>query len=323
MDRMAKTISFLELVRRPPLHHNEYFTPQGPPKDLTAADRAFKQMTKTILGMQAKQDWKYSLRPSGLPLCQWEAMLAELVGPDGPQETLTLAKEFYFGVGHVAHEIVQKWLGRAGFLFGPYMCMECRVVVVSQGTPKACEQGCKRSNWKFKEINLVGADHTGLLGSAHADGLIHFDWQKPNHFYVVDVKTCNMRNLPRPEYGLTASYHKDYLHQTAIYVHLLGKSEDMHVDGTVFLFVPRDDPNQMTCVVIDQSETNEAIFQEAIGKYREAKQAAQTGDAENIARYCTKKPSDEDCPFNDLCFDRRRTIRLFQSKNLLPILPDF
>jgi hypothetical protein len=319
-----KTISFTELQRRPPLHHSG-FTPSGPPKALTPVDRAFKQAFRDLLDLKVRRDdWKFSVRPSALPICPWKVMLAELLGDDGPSEVMSFAREFYFEVGNTVHRVVQKWLGRSGILFGPYECRRCRNIEVTLGEPKKCPTGCERPDWLYREINLKEADPSGIFASAHADGLIHFSWQEDGHYYLADFKTCSLNSLPSPEYGLVRDYHQKYLMQTGVYVHLLNRSEDMHVDGTALIFIPRDDPKKMTAIVSDQSDTNGEIYHGVVAEVRAAKAAAKTGDASNVRRMCASKDDDKECLFHKVCFDRQATKQLFvdRLKNL-PVLPSF
>lgn len=291
------------------------------PRDLTRTDREFKKMFDAVLSMKAHRDWKFRLRPSALPFCQWAAMLSELC-PEGAPEQDSFARDFYTSVGTVAHRVVQSWLGRAGYLFGPYQCRGCRNVEVALGWPKACPNGCGKPDWLYLEIDLKDADPTGEFSGAHADGLIRFDWMEPETYYLIDIKTCSLAMLPKPEYQFTSPWHQKYLHQTAIYAHLLNRSEDMHVVGTVFIMVPRDDPKQMRAIYYDQSETNGNIFREAVAKFRNAKRAAATGDTLMINRDCKKPGDNPDCPFAGICFDRSATEELFIKRNKnLPVLP--
>lgn len=315
---MPKSISFTEFADK---SGKGKFTP----RPLTRTDRAFKQMFREILDLRVpRKQWRFTVRPSSMPFCQWQAMLAQLYGADAPTDQEDYARDFYMAVGHVAHEVTQRWLGRAGYLFGPYECKHCKSVEVSQGTPEMCPSGCPDPQWIYREINLKHADTSNEFASAHADGLIRFEWMPEHHYYLVDFKTCSLHTLPKPEYGLTSEWHQKYVYQTAIYAHLLSRADDIEIDGTAFIFIPRDDPKQLSAVLIDQSETHAEIYHNAIKDARTAKIAAQTGETVGIRRDCKTHLDKPECPFNSACFDRDRTMNAFKKKiGKLPILPDF
>lgn len=315
---MAKYVSFAELADK---HSKGKFTP----KPLTRADRAFKQMFRELLELRSpRRGWRFSVRPSGLPFCQWQAMLAELYGADAPTDQDDFARDFYMAVGTAAHLVAQRWLGRAGYLFGPFECKHCKSVEVSQGFPEQCPSGCPDPQWIYREINLKDADPSNEFASAHADGLIRFDWMPERHYYLVDFKTCSLHTLPKAEYGLTSEWHQKYLHQTAIYAHLLSRADDMEIDGTAFVFIPRDDPKQLTAVIIDQSTTHGEIYHGAVRRARAAKKAVATGNCLAIERECQTAMDKPECPFHGPCWDRKRTAQAFQKRTgNLPILPDF
>lgn len=324
---MKKLVSFADLANANATGGKGRFTrqPLAAPRPLTRADRAFKQMFRDLLDLKVpRPDWRFSVRPSNMPFCQWEAMLAELYGSDSPTDQDSFARDFYVEVGHVAHVVTQRWLGRAGYLFGPYECPICRNVEVSQGEPKECPTGCKDPKWIYREINLKDADPSNEFGSAHADGLIRFAWMPERQYYLIDIKTCALHTLPKPEYGFTSDYHKKYLHQTAIYAHLMSRADDMEVIGTAFIMVPRDDPKQTTAIIYDQGETHGDIYHDAVKKARGARKAVETGNCTGLVRECQTRLDKPECPFHGPCWDRKRTVAQFEKRTgKLPILPDF
>jgi len=313
---MPKAISFSQLA-----NPNAKFTP----RDLTALDRAFKSMFKDMLGQhRMRHGWKFSVRPSSLPFCEWEAMLAHLYGKAAPEARDTFARTFYVEVGHVVHAVVQSWLGQAGYLYRPFSCRVCKEEQVSLGFPKACPNGCEHPDWVYNEIDLKHLDTSGVFGSAKADGLIRFPFMKPGHYYLIDIKTCSLHTLPKAEYGFTRKLHLKYLHQTAVYSHLLSTTEDVILDGTVFLMIPRDDPKQMTAIIYDQTNTRESIYKGAIVSANRAKDAAATGECLDVKRDCETPMDNEECPFHAQCWDRKATEAMFLKRNgKLPVLPSF
>jgi len=292
-------------------------------RPLNRGDRSFQQMVRELKDASVKQKWRYRLRPSGLPACQWLQMLAEVHDDeDLPTEDFGFLRDYYTNVGTVVHTVFQRWLGRLGYLFGKFRCDRCKTVVWHQGWPPACAKGCKAPTWTYEEIELLEADPTGEFTSAHCDGLIRFSWMNDGEYYLVDFKTCSLATVPKPEEGFSSPRHMKYLVQLNIYRHLLERL-DVNIIGTGFIMVPRDSPARTTCILYDQSETNGPVFHDTIEQWRKAKKAAAGNDATGIKRTCQTKLDNPECPFNSICFDRRAVEDVFVKRHgKLPILPE-
>lgn len=276
------------------------------------------------------KDWKFELRASGIPICQWHACLSQIyekIPEERPNESRGFKFEFYVEVGTVVHTVYQRWLGRLGFLFGDYQCLECKVMVKNHlGWPKSCPtENCKINKWEYVEIKLHDTIKDTDLKSAHCDGLIQFPWMEENHYYLVDFKTCSLATLPDPKTRLTSAYHKKYLTQTGFYHYLL-EEKGFKIDGTLFWFVPRDNPMKASIIHYNQAKMAEKMYHTIMEEYRQAKEAALTADFSDIGKACQDAFEKPDCPFHDICFSNsgKKILEKLITKThgRLPILPE-
>ncbi len=290
-------------------------------RELSQGEYSFTVMIRDLKNATEDRDWVPRLRPSTLPQCQWASMLGFLVDPLPPDPSGGFMRDFFTEVGKTAHLVVQHWLGRLGYLYGPYRCRYCRKVQMSLGIPKV--DCCPVHNWEYTELSLKDLDPSGELSSASCDGLVRFDWMPPDTYYLIDIKTCSLKTLPKIDIGFTQPLHVDYKVQTAIYRYLLARA-NINVVGTAFIMVPRDAPHKTTAVLYDQPEDEyREIFDLHVSRWKRARKAAQTGDASRIRRDCKKPGDNPDCPFKNICFDRPAQEAIFKQKKLLPILPEF
>lgn len=290
-------------------------------RKLTQAELSFTFMIRDLKNATESVDWVPKLRPSRLPQCQWASMLGFVMVPPPQDPDGGFLRDYYTEVGKTVHKVLQNWLGRLGYLYGPYRCKYCRKVQMNLGVPK--EECCPVHNWEYTEISLKDLDPSGELSSASCDGLIHFDWMAPDTYYLIDVKTCSLSTLPKTDVGFTRDYHVDYKVQTAVYRYLLAQA-GVNVVGTAFLMVPRDAPHKTTAVLYEQPEDEyRDIFDFHVSRWKRARKAAKTGNAARIHRDCKTAADRPECPFNKICFDRTAQEDLFKQKNLLPILPEF
>lgn len=218
------------------------------------------------------------------------------------------AQDFYKAVGKTAHEVVQRWLGRTGVLYGDFEC-RCGQVVRHQGHPDACPAGCRRPDWRYRELDLVQHDPSGMLSSARIDGLVRWPSMPAGHYYLIDIKTCSLASMPRPDTGFTRDYHVAYLDQTAVYRVLLDKAEFV-IDGTVFVMIPRDNPRRWVAIPVDQPDYLKT-FDELVTRWRKAQRAQKTGDLREIKRDCQGRMDQPECPYHAVCWDDRATDKLF------------
>jgi hypothetical protein len=296
---VAKTLSFAQLIDDRPAWLPS--RPVGP------VDRAFAGILRDVQDLNVLKPHRMRFRPSNARPCQWAVMLSRVVQAD---EADSFARDFYTTIGKAAHEVVQRWLGRAGVLYGDYSC-RCGRTVRSQGEPAECPE-CGRPSWRYQEFDLVRHDTTGLLASAKIDGLVRWPSMPADHYYLIDIKTCSLKSLPRADVGFTSEYHLHYPDQTAVYRVLLAQA-GYQVDGTVFLMVPRDNPRKTTAIVVDQPDPGTTL-DELVARWLAASLAGRTGDLTAIQRDCRGRLDRPDCPYHRVCWDDRATDQAFVAK---------
>ena len=278
-------------------------------------DTSLKNMLKKLNDATIPvPDWKFELRASGIPICQWQACLSkvyEKVPEERPPEQFSFRFDFYVSMGSTAHLVYQRWLGRLGYLYGDFECVDCKHIVRGHlGWPKACPtKGCTVNQWNYIELKLHNVIKDSNLRSAHCDGLIRFPWMEENHYYLVDFKTCSIATLPDPKTRFTSEYHQKYLTQTGFYHYLLEK-KGFKIDATLFIMVPRDNPAKATIISYNQASMAERMYKAVMEEYAQAQEAAVTGDLSTIVKACHTQHDRPECPFNDLCFAKDATKEL-------------
>lgn len=272
--------------------------------------------------------WSYRFRASSIPACQWYVAISKIC-EDFPEElppdSTSFLKDFYVSVGSCVHTVFQKWFGKMGYLYGHYKCPKCGKIVRNHlGWPEKCStKGCTPTEWEYLELSLHEFVPEVGLTSAHCDGLLHFPSMEENHYYLVDFKTCSLNTVPTSKVKLTSPDHIKYLTQTGFYHYILTKI-GFNIDGTLLIFIPRDNPTQTVPVFYNQATMAERMFTEIVKDHKKAIQAATNGNLEGIIKSCSTANDKPDCPFSDLCFHPNDELefltRIFKRKfNKLPV----
>ena len=274
-------------------------------------------------------DWKFTLRASGIPICQWHACLSKVYEEfpeEKPPETTSFRFDYYVSVGTAVHTVYQRWLGRLGYLYGDFMCTDCKHIVRGHlGWPEKCPtKGCNINVWEYIELKLHDTIKGSDLKSAHCDGLIRFPWMEENHYYLVDFKTCSLATLPDTKTRFTNDHHMKYLTQTGFYHYLLEK-RGFIIDASLFWMIPRDNPAKANIISYNQKSMAERMYNAVMEEYAQAIEASVTGDLSGIVKGCQTQHDKPECPFNEICFNKNFGLKavneIFMKKHgRLPIL---
>lgn len=265
--------------------------------------------------------WSYQFRASSIPVCQWYVCLSKIYKnypADLPPDSTGFLFDYFVTVGTAVHTVYQRWLGRFGYLYGHFKCTTCGAMEKNRlGWPEKCPtEKCEGNNWEYVELSLHDAVMDIGLKSAHCDGLLHFDWMEPDTYYLVDFKTCSLKTLPSPKERFKEEHHIKYLTQTGFYHYILTKM-GYKIIGTIFLMIPRDKPTQSTPIIYDQSSMAERIFHSVAEEYKQAEEAAVLRDMTSITQACHTANDKPDCPFNEVCFNKREQKSVFDKLKII------
>lgn len=108
-----------------------------------------------------------------------------LMHPEEKRKNIGASLRKVFDLGTAVHDIMQRYLGDMGILYGEYVCVLCGKRVNNDYVtkkPKACECGCR--NLRYEEVE-VRDDSRNIYG--HTDGQLLID----NKFkYVWELKSA-------------------------------------------------------------------------------------------------------------------------------------
>jgi hypothetical protein len=153
-----------------------------------------RKVWKTLGNTCQWVDKRMQFRGSGLPFCPRAFWLDQKHKPATRESYRDLV---VVDRGRAIHLTTQRWLGRAGLLFGNWECPTCRVTLGSPyvvknalGTPGRCPRHGRELVYQEYELS-----HSGMTG--HPDGLLPLgdlgtlrgqtNWK----FAVLEIKTIN------------------------------------------------------------------------------------------------------------------------------------
>ena len=196
------------------------------------------------------------LRVSGFPFCGLKSAYNKLTHHVEPDEAA--GKDFYCGVGTVAHEVFQRYTGAYGRVYGDWECLnkQCKHVVHFSKSNK-CPK-CK-SEMRYEEFTVYLFQHV----SGHTDGLFK---DRKGRFWVIDYKTSSVRVLDNQKLERTLPYSKNVA-QISAYVVMLAETFSIHIEGWLLIYIARDNPRAFkVCGATMSEEEKEATYQ-TIYKY--------------------------------------------------------
>jgi hypothetical protein len=251
-------------------------------------------------------DWKFSFRASMIPMCQYDLLFSYMLADQikNYPKHFSFMQDYFVSVGTTVHTVLQRWLGRAGILYGRWKCPRCSKTYEQQGVAF-----CKNCNKTETGIECTYEEYDLSPGtpfcSVHPDGLLVVNGL--DGLVLTDIKTTSLANIPKlAKEGLTKEYQLNYLLQTSIYKHLLSSTPwNFDIVATVLLFVPRDNPTRWLPLAFKQKNVA-SIYDTAIAEYTEATYALERGDFAKIDGLCSdvRAAKFRDCPFVDFCFSR-------------------
>lgn len=261
-------------------------------KDL---DRAADELVRSLLAAESFETRKYTFRGSSLPFCQlryvWDT-LAQEQGKVSPLKR-TFVGDFYMEVGTAIHTVVQRWLGRSGFLFGHWKCPKCYETT----EPLLGEQSCVECGVKcvYEEFQL--RHESGFTG--HCDGLIRLPGTDlaDDEFDLLEIKTTSDAKVDSitAKRGIRTEYHL----QVAAYVTLL-RQMGYKIKRVLFLYVPRNNPRNIKPVWWNKAGRASTMFTSEVTEYLNAKSALVTEDYSELTGIC--QTNDTDCVYSVFCF---------------------
>ena len=173
-----------------------------------------------------------NLRCSQLPFCPLEFFFNTSRSPRFQQSSM--ASMYYTSVGTTVHTVMQTALMQhSDKIIGNWTCLECGLVKKFTTQPRCCG-----FPMQYEELDI---DYKGIQG--HVDTL--FLTNKPKKikngkFWVVDYKTCSMNNKDAKMKNPGDAYKEQILS----YVVLLTKQYNIHIEGAMLVFIPRDNPKE-------------------------------------------------------------------------------
>jgi len=279
-------------------------------------NKILENLTTSLLERESwKAPYRVQIRPSALPFCQVEYLFAKL-DPIERSVGDSFMERIFVNIGSTVHEVLQTYLGRAGFLYGKWKCKKCFWVSDPVlGTPYCGDKKLSWTRGTDLEGNPIGPEEapcsrgfatryqefslkdpvSGMTGSC--DGLILV----AGRLYMLEVKTkpssSAVRALKAPD--------PPHVHQAGTYAAMVNPKEiglEQEVEGIAFCYVPRDYPNKMRWIFHELApETLENLRRD----YPEVKEILKTGEMEKAKGICPNQQYAEKmryCEFAAQCF---------------------
>lgn len=181
-----------------------------------AVSELFKEADARGTGFREKH--RAEFRASSGGICARDVAFTKWAKAAGihPTGEWKLESLLYVAIGTAAHEVVQKYLGWKGIIYGSWECRYCGEVWLNQKSPGTC---CGHLV-DYIEYALVHPDkRIGINGEyGHCDGVIPLPWG--HHFIIVEFKTAGLHIArARKKHGPTRS-HED---QASVYGEMMNK----------------------------------------------------------------------------------------------------
>lgn len=253
-------------------------------------------------------------RGSGLPVCPLRTAL-DAVRTTPRQDTRHLLSDFYTETGHVIHEALQFWFGKAGLLFGKFQCPVCKRLYPKHSTPDDAHgmlgpvlcKGTKKAPHKptyanYVEFHINNLEKTGAF-DGHCDGVLFVNGK----YLVLEIKTTSTVRVKSHESG---PEHKHMLQATG-YRYMLPKflniPDKFWYPFTVIIYYDRANPKVNTPLIVSY-EPNAFVTQ--IRTYIKTARLIKHRRFEKIHGICESCQDDQYCPYNSMCFstDAQRLI---------------
>jgi hypothetical protein len=246
-------------------------------------------------------------RGSSLPVCPLRTALDTMrVKPRN--ETRHLLMDFYTGIGHVMHEMMQFWFGVDGSLYGKFQCPTCDTLYPKKSTPDdnigmfgpAFCSGTKKKPHKpvlckYVEFHINNLPKTGAF-DGHCDGVLFIQGK----YLVLEIKTTDTAKVrhrdahgPDPKHRVQATAYR-YMLPT-----FLGIPESKWHNFSVVIYYDRAMP-RTSAVLVDPYEPQ--LFLDQIKTFVQTRKRIQKARFDRICGKCESIDDDHFCPYNNLCF---------------------
>lgn len=261
---------------------------------MDAKDSAAAGVCQKLVEARELQPWRWQFRASGLPACPLQHVWSVLDQEIGrlPRRPWGFLADFYTEVGTAVHTVTQRWLGRLGLLYGPWVCTRCGARFDPALGPVRCFDCDVEA--EYEEFSFDGEP------SGHCDGLLRVPGvtTEPNQFVLLEIKTTSATRLDSVILPNGPPY--PYQLQTTNYAYRLGKM-GYTITDVLFLFIPRDSPNRMTPIwykPVAIERVNRAILNE----YRQTVDALEQNDYQNVTGTCRDPADAGNCCYRVDCF---------------------
>lgn len=259
------------------------------------------------------------LRGSNLPVCPVQVML-DTLRPVPRTQASTFTSDYYTRVGSTYHEVIQKWFGVSGCMYGKFRCPECQTLYPLNSKvednqamlgPVMCDCGSKRkhSTRKFNsklpvcceyvELEPYGTDGASSF-HGHTDGIAFIN----NKYVVLEFKTTSAAKITKRR--KEGPDHKHVL-QAAAYRRVLPKflemDDDLWAKTLLVIYYDRANPrNNVVCPVPYEYDK----FQAEIDTFVKTQRRIKKKLYKKIRGKCISQKDDPYCPYNALCFSPQR-----------------
>ena len=169
----------------------------------------------------------YNLRCSQIPYCSASVLVN--YAQRGRYQAMDFMMAFYVGVGHAVHHVMQTYLCQSGRFLANYTCKECDKVYKLSHQAECC--GFPTT---YDEIDL---DYKGIQG--HIDAVFQ---DRQGDYWILDFKTTSTNNADDKAKRPPTNYKR----QVRAYAYLLWKQHKIKVKGLMLVFIPRDNPKNIT-----------------------------------------------------------------------------
>ena len=253
-------------------------------------------------------------RGSGLPVCPLRTAL-DAVRKVPRQDTRHLLSDFYTETGHVIHEALQFWFGKAGHLFGKFQCPTCKRLYPKHSTPDDAHgmlgpvlcKGTKNHPHKpayanYVEFHINNLERTGAF-DGHCDGVLFINGK----YLVLEIKTTSTVRVKSHE---TGPDHKHLLQATG-YRYMLPRflniPDKFWYPFTAIIYYDRANPKVNTPLLVPYDPN---VFVKQIRTFIKTARLIKHRRFEKLHGICESCHDDQYCPYNSMCFstDAQRLI---------------
>jgi hypothetical protein len=273
-------------------------------------DQLHLQMTATAPTNKFKLQDTVSrpwLRGSDLPMCQTK-MILDTVRKTPRFEHTTFMSDFYTKSGSTIHEILQKWFGVSGILYGKYECPSCKKLYPTGSTikdglgvfgPVFCD--CQREHicCEYVEFSPENVKWSRAF-RGHVDAVFKIN----NKYCIGEFKTTDTKKITlRRQHGPDPKHELQAIAYRHVMPTFLNIDEKLWWDHSLIIYYDRANPR--TNVVL-ASPYRPELFEAELAKYKAARNMIKTSNYKEMTRLCSNINDNKYCPYNALCFSPQR-----------------